>query len=252
MAGTSILSGTGRIRTMALIAALAVLVALAPLATSTPVAVASPVADNPETYALCGRVFPDPQAYWANGLGEATPHPGVGSPFAKGNAVCAARHYLGFEETIAGLRFMADELDVTRDFVDLIDLSRTDEFDDVLQEEMGDGHSEGNGTELGDRDERPLYMVRVTAPEDARLLGEAVAPVPTADRDHFVWSLSVHGIERAGAEGGIRAIEDLATWASQEPERLLLETEGADITTEGGRLARNLPVGEVMMRSFSS
>ena len=97
MAGTSILSGTGRIRSLALIAALAVLVALAPLATSTPAAVASPVADNPETYALCGRVFPDPQAYWANGLGEDTPHPGVGSPFAKGNAVCAARHYLGFE-----------------------------------------------------------------------------------------------------------------------------------------------------------
>ena len=251
MAGTSILSGTGRIRSLALIAALAVLVALAPLATSTPAAVASPVADNPETYALCGRVFPDPQAYWANGLGEDTPHPGVGSPFAKGNAVCAARHYLGFEETIAGLRFMADELDVTRDFVDLIDLSRTDEFDDVLQEELGDGHSEGNGTELGGRDERPLYMVRVTAPENARLLGDAVAPVPMAERDHFAWALSIHGIERAGAEGGIRAIEDLATWASQEPERLLLETEGAEITTEGGRLARNLPVGEVMMRSVS-
>ena len=238
----SLMAGTARIRTLSAIAALATLLALVPLAGTTP-AMAGPVADNPETYALCGRVFPDPLAYWVPPLGEDTPYPGVGSPFAKGNAECAAKTFISYDEAIRGLSFMADELPGVSDYVDLIDLSRTDEFDDVLREELGDGYSEGNGGELGERRELPLYMVRVTAPD--------AADNPIDDRAHFVWSLSVHGIEAAGREGGIRAIEDLATWAANEPDRLLLETAGETITTMGGREARNLPVSEVMEASVS-
>ncbi len=236
---------------LAAVLVLAMLLALVPLASSRQPAFAGPVADSPESYLLCGRVFPDPQAFWAPGLGEDTPHPGTGtSPYAKGNAPCAARSFISYDEAIRGLTFMAEDLEATRDFVDVIDISRSDAYDAVLREEMGDGYSEGIGLTDGSRDQQPLYLIKVTAPEGVQLLDD-VAPVAEADRDHFVWSLSIHGIERAGVEGGIRSIEDLATWAAQEPERRLLETEGETITTEGGRQAENLRAGEVMMRSVN-
>src|SRR5205085_723175 len=37
---------------------------------------------------------------------------------------------------------------------------------------------------------------------------------PDAGKKRFTLSLSIHGIERAGAEGGIRAMEDLVTAAT--------------------------------------
>ena len=40
--------------------------------------------------------------------------------------------------------------------------------------------------------------------------------VPEADKKLFAFPLSIHGIERAGAEAGVRAAEDLATWAACE------------------------------------
>jgi hypothetical protein len=240
------------VRHLAALLVVALVLAVAPLAAQPDPAFAGPVADTPETYGLCGRVFPDPQAFWLPELGEAgTPHPGAGtSPYAKGNAPCAARTFISYDEAIRGLTFLADELATTRDFVDIIDISRSDAYDEVLQEELGDGYSEGIGLTDGTRDQVPLYLVKVTAPEGVQVVPD-VAPVPEAERDHFVWSLSVHGIERAGAEGGIRAIEDLATWAATEPERRILETEGDVIATEGGRDAANLRVGEVVMRSVS-
>jgi hypothetical protein len=238
-------------RRVAALLAIACVLALGPLAAQPDEAAAGPIADSPEAYTLCGRVFPDPQAYWVPTLGEDTPHPGDGtSPYAKGNAACAARTFISYDEAIRGMRFLADELPTTRDFVDVIDLSRSDAFDDVLREELGDGYSEGLGLTDGRRDQVPLYLIKVTAPEGRQLLPD-VQPVPEAERDHFVWTLSIHGIERAGAEGGLRAAEDLATWAATEPERPLLETAGATITTEGGREAENLRAGEVMMRSVS-
>ncbi len=241
----------GTVRGLASVLMLALLLTVLPTSSDPQQAFAGPIADSPESYLLCGRVFPDPQAFWAPLVGEATPHPGTGtSPFAKGNAECGARTFISYDEAIRGLQFMADELDVTRDFVDVIDISRSDAYDAVLREELGDGYTEGNGLTDGSRDQVPLYLVKVTAPEGARLV-DGVEPIPVADRDHFVWSLSIHGIERAGVEGGIRAIEDLATWASTEPERRLLETEGDVIATEGGRDAENLRAGEVAMRSVS-
>jgi hypothetical protein len=40
--------------------------------------------------------------------------------------------------------------------------------------------------------------------------------VPNKGKKYFVFPLSIHGIERAGVEGGARAAEDLATWAACE------------------------------------
>jgi hypothetical protein len=218
---------TMRARRLVTALVLGMVAALVPLATGqAPVAFAGPIADNEAAYAACGRVFPDPLAYWVPGLGEDTPHPGTGgSPWAKGNAPCAARTFMSYDEAIRGLTFLADELELTRDLVDVIDLSTTDDprIREVLREELGDGFSEGLPDDLGGRERTPLVLVKVTAPEGARLLDD-VAPVAEDDREHFVWSLSMHGIERAGVEGGVRAVEDLVTWGATEPERPLLET----------------------------
>ena len=79
-----------RVRLIGLTLVTALVVALMPFA-SPPPAFAGPIADSDALYELCGRTFPDPHAFWAPGVGENTPHPGAGtSPFAKGNAPCAA------------------------------------------------------------------------------------------------------------------------------------------------------------------
>ncbi len=44
---------------------------------------------------------------------------------------------------------------------------------------------------------------------------------PEKDKEQVFVSLSVHGSERAGLEGGVRYAEDLARWATEEPEREL-------------------------------
>jgi hypothetical protein len=57
---------------------------------------------------------------------------------------------------------------------------------------------------------RPLWVVRVTdeqAPREGKVQSAA--------------SLSVHGLEAAGREGGLRYVEDLARWSVDEPDRLL-------------------------------
>ena len=151
-------------------------------------ALASPVATDDTTYAAYGRVFPDPHGC-VKGL------PGK-SPFAKGN-VCATS-FLSYSEAIAGLRFLETKFP---EFMSVIELP---------------GESAGIPTQTLERKKSKLYAVRVT---DERVTGA---------KKKFAFALSIHGIERAGAEGGTRAIEDLVTWGRQEPQRGLLdETLGA-------------------------
>jgi hypothetical protein len=57
---------------------------------------------------------------------------------------------------------------------------------------------------------RPIWVVRVTD-ENA----------PREDKAQVAVSLSVHGLEAAGREGGLRYVEDLARWAKDDPDRLL-------------------------------
>lgn len=229
-------------------AALVVLmaVALLPLATSQP-AFAGPVAADDTTYALCGRAFPDPQAFGPSPASAPTE-----SPWAKGNAVCRATSFISHSDALAGLTYLADR-DDTGPFIEVINLAETDDPDirAVLDAELGEGYSSGLPQIDGSRDVQPLHVIKVTAPDGAVLV-DGVTPTPEADRAHFVFPLSIHGIERAGIEGGLRAIEDLATWGALEPTRRLLETYDSDtITTFGGNEVRNLPVGEVLMGSVS-
>ena len=151
-------------------------------------------------------MFPDPQAYW--------PSPAQApaqSPWAKGNGECRATDFMGWDETLSGLDFLASE-EMFSDFVEVYNLGADDglehtvegEFADVLAEAGVDGMTAGLPTEDLGREKVPLYLIRVTDEEDAT--------IPIKERQHFAYGLSIHGIERAGVEGGIRAIEDLATW----------------------------------------
>jgi hypothetical protein len=73
---------------------------------------------------------------------------------------------------------------------------------------------------------RPLWVVRVTDEQAARA-GKVQAAV----------SLSVHGLESAGREGGLRYLEDLARWSIDEPDRELYAGD------------TGIPFGEVMRRT---
>ena len=57
---------------------------------------------------------------------------------------------------------------------------------------------------------RPLWVVRVTDEQ-----------APRAGKAQVAVSLSVHGCEAAGREGGLRYLEDLARWGAGEPDHLL-------------------------------
>lgn len=236
---------TSRLRVVALGIVVALVIALAPLASTAP-AFAGPVAADDTTYGLCGRVFPDPHAFGPSPVGAPNE-----SPYAKGNAVCRATSFIGHADAIEGLTYLQSRED-TGPFIEVIDLSTSEDprIREVLDEELGDGFSSGLPFVDGTRQRMPLHLIKVTAPEGAQLV-EGVTPVPEADRPHFVFPLSIHGIERAGVEGGIRAIEDLVTWGATEPDRRLLETVEGETVETGTGTAENLRVGEVLMRSVS-
>ncbi len=184
---------------------LAVLVALlvTTLPAGTPAAIGAPIAADATSYGVCGRVFPDPQAYWPSPAALPTQ-----SPWAKGNVACRAVTFLDFADTVAGLEFLASD-EMFGDFVEVFDLSDPDgPMADALDFDAGDGMTAGLPQPDGSRDRSPMYLIRVTDEEDTTVAIE--------DREHFVYTLSIHGIERAGVEGGVRAIEDLATWGSCE------------------------------------
>jgi Zinc carboxypeptidase len=165
---------------------------------------ASPVATSEEEYLLYGRVFPDP-----HGCNQG--QPGY-SPFAKGN-VCAV-DFLQFAELQNGLAFL-QELEGFDNFIETYTLH--EDFacsgkpvgnpDNACKNFRSAGlpvTASADGSTVT-RDRAPLIMVRVTDES-----------VPNKDKEYFVFPLSIHGIERAGVEGGTRAVEDLVTWAACE------------------------------------
>jgi hypothetical protein len=167
-------------------------------------ALSTPVAFSETDYIAYGRVFPDPHGCNA-----------AGSPFAKGT-VCAT-DFIQFAELQSGMTLLEE---LFPRFVEFQTLH--EDFNCDGTEVKGDGGGcnafrsaglpqsvqvDGQTPETFSRDRQPLHMVRVT---DER--------VSDKDKEYFVFPLSIHGIERAGVEGGTRAIEDLATWAACELE----------------------------------
>ena len=180
-------------------------------------AMATPVAADDASYARCGRVFPDPQAF----APSPTPLPGE-SPYAKGNAVCRAVDFIQYDEAIAGMRYLEKKFPR---FVQVYNL-RTD-FAKVLDLTRGEGQSAGLPTSTLARAKSDLYLLRITDEQ-----------VPDAQKKKFLYTLSLHGIEKAGVEGGLRAAEDLATWAATKPTQPIMET-----------LPTSLPAGQALKKS---
>jgi hypothetical protein len=163
---------------------------------------ASPTATDEATYQAFARVWPDPHGCFVHG--DVVPPEAV-SPWAKGR-VCAA-DYLSYMDVVEGAKFLE------RRFPDLVEVIRLDTMYNN-PEYRSAGLPRVLATENGDvkplgRDRSPLYMFKVT---------DKHSDVPEPERLHFVFSLSIHGLERAGLEGGIRAMEDLVTWAACEQE----------------------------------
>lgn len=172
-----------------------------------------PVATNEATYQALARVFSDPHGCLSYGLPQAPPNV---SPWAKGRG-CAAQ-FLSYQDVIDGSRFLAQRFP---DFLSVIRLDQAYDNGNFRSAGIPRGVVIEDGTPkaLG-RDRRPLYLLKVT---------DATSNVPESKRLHFVYGLSIHGIERAGVEGGVRAMEDLVTWAACERDEYQANTPACGI-----------------------
>jgi len=161
-------------------------------------AAAGPVATSDASYDSFGRVFPDPQGGFCASAGV-----GPCSPRAQGNV--PALTFLGFSEFEQGLTFLNSRSTWQR-YLEVWPLS-SGKF-------AGNGRdleftpdpsykSAGTPTSTLGRARHELYIARVTDEN-----------VPDKGKQRYVLSLSIHGIERAGVEGGVRALEDLVTAAT--------------------------------------
>lgn len=161
----------------------------------------TPVARNAEEYRLYGRILPDPQGCQPPGTPDT-------SPYAKGT-VCA-RDFLQHEGMVHVGNFL--ERKFPR-FAEFQYLHRDFKCSGAPVAEGESGcaafKSAGLPVSVDDkgetlvRERRALNMIRITDES-----------VPNKNKKHFVFPLSIHGIERAGVEGGTRAAEDLATWGA--------------------------------------
>jgi hypothetical protein len=182
----------------------------------TQAAAVNPIATDEVTYQAFARVFSDPHGCLVHGDAETQPGQVI-SPWAKGRA-CAI-DYLSYAEVLNGARFLAER------FPDLVEVIRLDEAygnPDYLSAGIPRAvatNGDGDVRPL-ERDRSPLYLFKVT---------DRDSDVPEADRAHFAYSLSIHGLERAGLEGGVRAMEDLVTWAACEKEEHVDNTPACDL-----------------------
>ncbi|MEO6203898.1 MAG: hypothetical protein ABIO67_00720, partial [Mycobacteriales bacterium] len=110
---------------------------------------------------------------------------------------------LGFREYADGLLFL--EQKYSR-WVDVFTLAEY--FKDKNAVTAGpDGKRAGEAGDTGDG--KDIYIIRLTDKQ-----------APAANKKRLFFSLSVHGNERGGLEGGLRAVEDLAI-ASGDPDQVI-------------------------------
>ena len=164
----------------------------------------NPIATDDATYTAFARVFSDPHGCLLHD-GFEPPEGSPVSPYAKGRG--CQLDYLTYEEVLEGAKFLEQR------FPDLLEVIRLDErYDDPSMTSAGIARPVAfeNGTfRLFGRDTSPLYMFKVT---------NRNSETPEEERLHFTYGLSIHGLERAGLEGGVRAMEDLVTWAACEDD----------------------------------
>ena len=198
---------------------------------------ATPVATNDGQYSQYGAVFPDP----LGGCNQSGIKPC--SPSARGNL--PATQFIGYEELVSGLTFLNSKpqwrryLEVWPLDGKIGDGSGTNERSAFPGNDLGKFEFTPNAafrsaglptTGLG-RKHSDLIAARVT---DER--------VPDRGKKKYVVSLSIHGIERAGAEGGTRAIEDLVTAATTRRlgKRILQPGVSRDAPTFGEVLRKTV------------
>ncbi|MDX6376721.1 MAG: hypothetical protein QOE98_1024, partial [Gaiellaceae bacterium] len=187
---------------------LAVVAAAAALFVFAAPALAAPVATDDGSYAVLGRVFPDPLAACGNSGG-------VCSPYAQGNV--PATQFIGIEEFQQAIQYMNANPEWHK-YMEIIAL------DGKLGDGAGNGHSDIPGNDLDPEFTPKPEFVSAGIPtttvgrqkSDLMAIRVTDETVPDAGKKRYTLSLSIHGIERAGAEGGTRAMEDIVTAATTE------------------------------------
>ena len=166
-------------------------------------AAAAPVATSMPQYQAYGAVFPDPLAVCQQNC----------DPNSRGRT--NATNHIQWQEFNDAITFMNQNEDWRR-YMEVLPLDGKKGAGGGT--EAGDAMWPGNNlsklewtpkeeyqsaglptTDLG-RQKSDLIVIRVTDEN-----------VPDADKKRYALSLSIHGIERAGAEGGIRAMEEMVT-----------------------------------------
>jgi hypothetical protein len=194
-------------------------------------AVPNPIATTDAEYLAYGRVFSDPHGCLVqdtDGDGVNDVVPPNASPWAKGN-MCMAQ-FLTFQEAVQGSEYLARRYPR---FMQVIRIDQAYDNANFMSAGIPRAFSLEDGTVKPiDRDRRPLYLLKIT---------DSQSPIAENMRLHFVYALSIHGIERAGAEGGLRAMEDLVTWAANSPAKKIVEAPTAKaVPTAGDTLASSV------------
>src|SRR4051794_9575262 len=183
---------------------LAVLAAAAAFAclTGASGALASPVATDDNSYQALGRVFPDPMA----GCQNAGTSPC--DPKAEGNV--PANQFIGIDEFMDAVTYMNSKKPWQR-YMEVL----------ALDGKFGDGSANKNNNRPLEFNPKPQYVsAGIPTTQVGRNKSDLMAirvtdeSVPDKNKKRYALSLSIHGIERAGAEGGTRAMEDLVTAAT--------------------------------------
>ena len=191
------------------------------LAVLAPAAGASPVATSDGEYQALGRVFPDPLANCQRAQSDPC------SPNAQGNVPAA--QFIQFNEFLDALEYMNQRQEWQR-------------YMEVwpLDGKLGDGAGNGRdpdvkGNNLGRVEFNPEERFRsagLPQTDTSRAYNDLVVVrvtdenVPDAGKKRLTLSLSIHGIERAGVEGGTRAMEDLVTaFTTQNAGKTVVPTD---------------------------
>ena len=186
----------------------ATLAAVACALAAAPAVSAFPVATDDGSYTFLGAVFPDPMAGCQN-TGSAPCDPN-----ARGKI--PSTQFIGVDEIVDGFRYMNSKPEWQR-YMEVWALDGQLDMKADGPGQMFPGNnldpefdpkaeyvSAGLPTTDLARRKSDLMVVRVTDES-----------VPDRGKKRYALSLSIHGIERAGAEGGTRAIEQLVTAATE-------------------------------------
>ncbi len=192
-------------RAIGVLAATLLLVFAAPAA-------AVPVATSEDEYAVLGAVFPDPLG------GCQVIAPPACDPKANGNV--PAQTFIGVNEFRDALAFMNTKTDWQRYMEVLILDGKDGEGSATKAEVQADPAVMFPGNNLGtlEFEPKPAYIsagiptsTLARQKSDLTIVRVTDETVPDEGKKRMTLSLSIHGIERAGAEGGTRAMEDLVT-----------------------------------------